>query len=116
MTLAMVPATITGADADFAGSATLVAEMFTVNGVGIVAGAVYRPVAPIVPTVPFPPEIPFTVQVTDSSGFPPLVIAATNCRVLVVATDRAFAGFVDTPRTMSLVTVTAALADLELSA
>ena len=39
-TLAIVPATITGDEADFVVSETLVAVSATVNGVGTVAGAV----------------------------------------------------------------------------
>ncbi len=39
VTLAMVPAITTGTEADFELSATLVAAIFTVNGVGKLAGA-----------------------------------------------------------------------------
>ena len=39
-TLAIVPATMTGDEADFVVSGTLVAVSATVNGVGTVAGAV----------------------------------------------------------------------------
>src|SRR5262249_54764834 len=42
------------------GLATLAARMVTVAGLGIAAGAVYRPAAEIVPTVVFPPVVPLT--------------------------------------------------------
>jgi hypothetical protein len=45
-------------------SAALVACTDTATGVGRFAGAVYTPLASIVPTVAFPPEIPFTLQLT----------------------------------------------------
>ena len=40
------------------------AETVTVFGVGSDAGAVYRPLASIVPTVVLPPAVPFTAQIT----------------------------------------------------
>jgi hypothetical protein len=46
------------------GSSTLVATTETVAGDGKLVGAVYAPLALIVPTAAFPPEIPFTVQAT----------------------------------------------------
>jgi hypothetical protein len=60
----IVPATIIGIVELFVASALLVAPMFTVNGVGTVAGAVYRPIESIVPTVELPPATPFTDQFT----------------------------------------------------
>jgi hypothetical protein len=44
---------------------------------GIVAGAVYRPVAEIVPTVVLPPAVPFTLQVT--AVFVEFATVAVNC-------------------------------------
>ena len=116
VTLAIVPATITPVDADLVESATLVAEMFTVNGVGTEGGAVYRPVPSIVPTVPFPLGMPFTAHVTDLSGFPALVMLAANCRVEAVGTAWAPTGELETATAISLVTVTEASACLEVSA
>jgi hypothetical protein len=46
------------------GSTTLAARTVTTFGEGGIVGAVYSPVASIVPTVAFPPAMPFTLQVT----------------------------------------------------
>jgi hypothetical protein len=45
-------------------SATLVALIFTVDGCGCVAGALYTPEVLMVPTAAPPPWMPFTVQIT----------------------------------------------------
>ena len=50
--------------ADLVVSAVLVAVMLICAGFGNFAGAVYRPVAEIVPTVASPPVVPFTFHVT----------------------------------------------------
>jgi hypothetical protein len=47
-----------------AGLAAAIAVMETPAGLGIIAGAVYAPMAVIVPVVEFPPATPFTCQVT----------------------------------------------------
>ena len=49
----------------------LVAFTVTTLGVGMAAGAVYRPLAVMVPTVALPPTMPFTLQVTP---LPPVVL------------------------------------------
>ena len=64
LTLTLMFATVTVADADRVGSATETAVTVTVAGVGMVAGAVYRPVLEIVPTVVLPPMMLLTCQVT----------------------------------------------------
>jgi len=57
-------ATVTPADADFVGSALLVAVICTLAGDGKSGGAVYTPTAVIVPVAVDPPETPFTLQLT----------------------------------------------------
>ena len=74
------------------GSATLVAVMVTVAGLGMAAGAVKSPVVEIVPTVAFPPIVPFTAQVT--AGLFVFVREAVNCCVCETAT-LAVAGLTD---------------------
>src|ERR1700733_5466002 len=49
---------------DTVGAATLIAAIVTVGDEGIVAGAVYRPVAEIVPSWALPAAVWFTVQLT----------------------------------------------------
>ncbi len=44
---------------------------------GTLPGAVYKPVAEIVPTDALPPATPFTVQLT--AGLLPFVVKAENC-------------------------------------
>jgi len=56
--------TVTAALSDFVASAWLVAVTVTVAGDGRSAGAVYTPLAVIVPTVALPPATPFTLQLT----------------------------------------------------
>ncbi len=56
--------TVTCAEPDFVGSATLAAAIVTVALLGKSAGAVYKPVAEIVPTALFPPNTPLTLHVT----------------------------------------------------
>jgi hypothetical protein len=53
--------------ATFVGCACEIAAMVTAAGEGTAAGAVYRPVASIVPCVDSPPVVPFTCQVTSGS-------------------------------------------------
>jgi hypothetical protein len=53
------------------------AETVTVAGFGMEFGAVYKPLALIVPTVELPPVVPFTCQVTAVFVVPET--AATNC-------------------------------------
>jgi hypothetical protein len=65
--------------ADFVVSAALVALMVICAGFGNFAGAVYSPVAEIVPTVASPPAVPFTFQVT--AVLLVLPTAAENCCV-----------------------------------
>jgi hypothetical protein len=60
---------------DIVGSATLVAAIDTVAEEGIAAGAVYRPLAEMVPSRAFPPTTWFTVQLTDWL-IEPLTLAA----------------------------------------
>ena len=67
---------VTAAFADLVVSATLVAVTVTTGDPGTVFGAVYRPVAEIVPTVLFPPKVPFTDQVTAVFALP--VTVAVN--------------------------------------
>src|SRR6266404_1358161 len=55
---------LTLALADFVLSAWLVAATVTVVGLGTTLGAVYKPVAEIVPRVLLPPATPFTDQFT----------------------------------------------------
>ena len=57
-------ATVTMAEPEAAGFATETAVTVTVAGLGMVLGAVYSPVALMVPTVALPPATPFTCQVT----------------------------------------------------
>ena len=71
---------VTVAEADLEGSATLVTVTIAPGGDGIVAGAAYEAestlVLPIVPTDEFPPAIPFTLQATTSDGLPALATLA----------------------------------------
>ena len=56
--------TVAVAVPELPGLATLVARMVTATGEGRICGAVYSPVALIVPTVELPPVMPFTLHVT----------------------------------------------------
>src|SRR5215470_10404376 len=67
---AMSLATVTCAAPDLLGSAWLVARISTPAVPGRSTGAVYSPVAVIVPKAAFPPGTPLTVQVTPVSGVP----------------------------------------------
>jgi hypothetical protein len=76
----------------FVGSACKTAAMVTADGEGMSRGAVYRPVASIVPCVGSPPMVPFTCHVT--AGLDVLATAAVNffvpktgTKVLVGVTD-----------------------------
>ena len=53
--------------ADFVGSAWLVAVTWTIAGEGRSPGAVYTPLAVIVPVDALPPETPLTLQITVES-------------------------------------------------
>jgi hypothetical protein len=77
--------TVTLALADAVESATLVALIATVAGLGTHQGAVYTPDVEIVPTVPLPPAMPLTFQVTAVLVLP--VTVALNCCVLNPATE-----------------------------
>jgi hypothetical protein len=57
-------------------SSTLVAITETELGTGKLPGAVYTPLALIVPVAALPPEIPFTLQIT--AVFAELLTVATN--------------------------------------
>ena len=67
-TTAMV--TVTLADADLVGSAWETAVIVTLAGVGGTEGAVYSPVASIMPKVAFPPGTLFTSQLTVVFALP----------------------------------------------
>ena len=69
--------TVTEAVPARVGSATLVAFTVTPFGEGGTAGAVYMPVASIVPTEESPPGIPFTAHVTEVLDVP--LTVALNC-------------------------------------
>jgi hypothetical protein len=56
--------TVTCAEPDFVGSTMLAAAIVTVALLGKSAGAVYKPVAEIVPTALFPPTTPLMLHVT----------------------------------------------------
>lgn len=72
-------ATVTEADPESAALAAETAVTVTVEGLGIVLGAVYNPLAVIVPTVALPPAVPFTCQVTAVFVVP--VTVSMNCLV-----------------------------------
>jgi hypothetical protein len=70
--------TVTEAEAVRVGSATLAAFTVTTLGTGGTAGAVYRPLELMLPTVAFPPAMSFTDQVTP--GFVlPVTVAVNGC-------------------------------------
>jgi hypothetical protein len=69
--------TVSEADPDALVVTTLVAVTVTVAGLGTAAGAVYSPLALMVPIVLFPPGTPFTDQVTPVFEVP--VTVAMNC-------------------------------------
>jgi hypothetical protein len=66
------------------GLATLAARIVTDDGFGIVPGAVYSPVAEIVPIVELPPTVPLTLHVTDV--FVEFATVAVNCCAAAGAT------------------------------
>src|SRR5437016_1004858 len=78
-------------------------------------GALYRPLVEIVPVMVLPPVVPLTCQVTAVVGWP--LIVAENCCVVKTST-LAVAGLTATapPAWLVSVTVTAAEADLVVSA
>jgi hypothetical protein len=69
----------------FVGSACKTAAIVTADGVGMSRGAVYRPVASIVPCVGSPPVVPFTCHVT--AGLEVLATAAVNFFVPKTGTE-----------------------------
>jgi hypothetical protein len=75
----------TCAVAIFVGSACKTAAMVTADGEGMSRGAVYRPVASIVPCVDSPPVVPFTCHVT--AGLEVLATAAVNFFVPKTGTE-----------------------------
>jgi hypothetical protein len=75
---------VTVADPDLVVSATETAVTVTAAGLGTAAGAVYSPVALIVPTVAFPPVTPFTCHIT--LVFAAYATLAVNCCVWPVCT------------------------------
>jgi len=68
----------------FVGSTCKTAAMVTTAGEGMSRGAVYRPVASIVPCVGSPPVVPFTCHVT--AGLEVLATAAVNFFVPKIGT------------------------------
>jgi hypothetical protein len=66
------------------GSATLVALMVTAEDDGTAVGALYKPLAEMVPVVEFPPATPFTLQVTCLLLLPETV--AVYCAVVPTVT------------------------------
>src|ERR1700722_19130953 len=76
----------------FVGSTCKTAVIVTVAGEGMSRGAVYRPVASIVPCVGSPPVVPFTCHVTV--GLEVLATAAVNFFVPTTGTT-ALAGVTD---------------------
>jgi hypothetical protein len=70
--------TVTAAEAVWLGSTTLAAFTVTVLGEGGMAGAVYRPLASIVPSVALPPATSFTDQVTPWFVLP-VTVAVNGC-------------------------------------
>src|SRR5689334_25208674 len=71
--------TVTAASANTVGVPALVARTVTFGAAGMTAGAVYKPVAEIVPYVELPPAVPFTVHVTFV--FAEFETVAVNCCV-----------------------------------
>jgi hypothetical protein len=69
----------------FVGCACEIAAMVTVAGEGMAAGAVYRPVASILPCVDSPPVVPLTCHVT--AVLEVLVTAAVNFVVPETGTE-----------------------------
>ena len=84
MVIATGGATVTVAEADFVVSATDVAVTVTSAGLGIAAGAVYRPPVEIVPHVAPEQPAPLRLHVTLVLDEPPTV--AMNCCVLPMET------------------------------
>jgi hypothetical protein len=75
-TAAAAGVTVVWAEPDLVESITATAVMVTVAGEGTVMGAVYTPVAEIVPRVALPPAVPLTLQFTAMLEEP--VTAAAN--------------------------------------
>jgi hypothetical protein len=76
----------------FVGSACKTAAMVTADGEGMSTGAVYRPVASIVPCVGSPPVVPFTCHITAGLGALAtatlnFLVPKTGTEVLVGVTD-----------------------------
>jgi hypothetical protein len=68
---------VTIEEPDLVESACETAVTVTGLGLGRVAGALYKPLEEIVPTVEFPPAMLFTFQITAAFDVP--VTAAVNC-------------------------------------
>lgn len=98
----------TVAEADFVGSATEVALTVACGGLGTAAGAVYRPLALIVPHDPATHPTPDTVQVTAVLEVP--VTLAANCCFPLFATVTSV-GETVTPTVAAVPMVTVALPD-----
>ena len=111
MLMATGGTTVTVEVADFAESATEVALTVTCAGTGTAVGAVYNPLDETVPQALPEQPLPLTDQVTLVLDVPPTV--AVNCCVFP-ATTCALPG--DTLTTISCRMVTAAVADLAVSA
>ena len=79
---ARVPVTVSVAEADLVVSATLVAAIVTLLGLGTTAGAVYNPLFEIVAVRRVSPATPSTVHLTAVFDEP--VIVALNCCVFPV--------------------------------
>jgi hypothetical protein len=101
---------VTVALADLVVSATEVALIAKVAGVGTAEGAVYSPLAEIVPKVALPLAIPFTCQVTAVFVAP--VTVAVNCAESPSLTVAEVGAIL----TLTTCTVTVALADFVPSA
>ena len=80
----------TVAESDFVMSACRTALTVTVEGLGGLVGAAYRPVEEIVPTVELPPVMPFTCQITAVFVVPETI--TVNCIVVPTITVTGLGG------------------------
>lgn len=98
MLIAEVGMMVTTANAERVGSACETAVTVTVAGEGTIAGAVYRPLLSMVPSVGLPPRLAFTSQTTVGSvvlatvalkGWlaPNATVAASGVMVTVMAAE-----------------------------
>jgi hypothetical protein len=76
---------VTLAEADFVGSATLVAFTVTVAGEGTLAGGAYSPLPEIVPHAALTQPAPLTLQATSVFEVP--ITFAKNCWVFPIVTE-----------------------------